>query len=107
MGHSNVEPPIQCRYNFERLSEIDDFRKEVVLAYKPYFQTISLSKFENMFLSVNNFELSVFGPTANITSMKPAFGINCFGSFFWVFVITFLRSKIRLENYHFYSNSQL
>ena len=45
-----------------------------------------------MFLSINNFELSVFGPTANITSVKPPFGVNCFGSFFWILVITFLRS---------------
>ena len=36
-------------------------------------QTISLSKFENMFFSINNFELSIFGPASNITSMKPAF----------------------------------
>ena len=45
-----------------------------------------------MFLSINNFELSVFGPTANITSVKPPFGVNCFGSFFWILVVTFLRS---------------
>ena len=55
-------------------------------------ETISLGKFENMLLSVDNFELSIFSPAPDITSVKPALGINCFGSFFWIFVITFLRS---------------
>ena len=46
--------------------------------------------FVNMFLSVNDFDSSVFHPLSDISGMKPTVFIDGFGSLFRIVVVPFV-----------------
>lgn len=49
----------------------------------------SLRQLENVLLPINNLELTIRSPQANITTMEPPFLINGLFCFLLVFIVTF------------------